>query len=96
MAASTYVVIARIPTAGIHAFQRYEEAVLPLLGHHGGRLARRLRSAAGDVEVHVVEFASPDGLAAYRDDPRRAAHAGLLAASGAQMQLVEVADVPTA
>jgi hypothetical protein len=94
--AATYVLLARIPAAGVGAFQRYEAAVLPLLADHGGRLERRLRSAAGDVEVHVIAFASEDGLAAYRADPRRAAHARLLEASGAQIELLEMRDVATA
>jgi uncharacterized protein (DUF1330 family) len=96
MAAVTYVLIARIPAAGVDAHQRYEAAVLPLLADHGGRLARRLRSADGGVEVHVIEFASGDGLDAYRADPRRAQHADLLATSGAQSELLEMRDVPTA
>jgi hypothetical protein len=94
--AVTYVLIARIPPAGIEAFRRYEHAVLPLLADHGGRLERRLRSEAGDVEVHVIAFAAPDDLARYRDDPRRAAHAQLLEASGARTELLEMRDVPTA
>ena len=94
--AVTYVLIARIPAAGIEAFRRYEDAVLPLLAEHGGRLERRLRRDAGDVEVHVLAFATPDGLARYRDDPRRAARAHLLEASGARTELLEMRDVPTA
>jgi uncharacterized protein (DUF1330 family) len=92
----TFVVIARIPRAGIERFQRYEAAVLPLIVEHGGRLERRLRSAEGDVEVHVLSFADPDGLAAYLDDPRRAEHRELLAASGAELELLEVDDIATA
>jgi hypothetical protein len=70
--------------------------VLPLLADHGGRLDRRLRSADGTVEVHMIEFASADGLAAYGADPRRAQHADRLAASGAELELLEVKDVPMA
>ena len=94
--AVTYVLIARIPKTGVDAFQRYEAAVLPLLADHGGRLARRLRSGDGSIEVHVIEFASADGLDGYRSDPRRAQRADLLATSGAQVELLEVDDVPTA
>jgi hypothetical protein len=94
--AVTYVLLARIPPAGIAAFRRYEDAVLPLLADHGGRLERRLRSEAGDVEVHVLAFAESDGLERYRGDPRRAAHAHLLEASGARTELLELGDVPTA
>jgi hypothetical protein len=96
--AVTYVLIARIPPAGMEAFRRYEDAVIPLLADHGGRLERRLRrdAADGDVEVHVIAFAATDGLTRYRDDPRRAAHAQLLEASGARTELLEMRDVPTA
>ena len=91
--AVTYVLVARIPGAGIEAFARYEAAVLPLLADHDGRLERRLRTAAGDVEVHVVSFASAEAFAAYRDDPRRAGHGALLEASGAQLEVLEMIDV---
>ena len=94
--AVTYVLIARIPPQGIEAYKRYETAVLPLLADHGGRLARQLRSAEGDVEVHIIEFATDDGLDAYRADPRRAQHTHLLEQSGAQSELLEVDDVATA
>jgi uncharacterized protein (DUF1330 family) len=94
--AVTYVVVARIPTAGVERFQRYEAAVLPLIAEHGGRLERRLRSASGDVEVHILSFASPAAFAAYRDDPRRAAHRELLETSGAEVELLALDDVPTA
>jgi hypothetical protein len=91
-----FVVIARIPRAGIERFQRYEDAVLPLLEEHGARLERRLRSPAGDIEVHVLSFAAPEALDAYLADPRRAAHRELLNASGAELELLEVDDIPTA
>jgi hypothetical protein len=86
-----YVLVARVPPAGVEAFQRYEAAVLPLLAEHGGRLARRLRTGDGAVEVHLVEFASAGGFDAYR-----AEHAALLETSGARMELLAVEDVPTA
>jgi uncharacterized protein (DUF1330 family) len=92
----TYVVVARIPPAGVERFQRYEAAVLPLLAEHGGRLERRLRSAGGGTEVHVLSFASAGAFAAYRDDPRRAEHRDLLEASGAAVEVIEVEDVPRA
>jgi hypothetical protein len=70
--------------------------VLPLLEEHGARLERRMRSRAGDAEVHILSFADPDALAAYLDDPRRAEHRELLAGSGAELELIEVDDIPTA
>jgi len=94
--AATYVLIARIPPAGVEAFQRYEAAVLPLLAEHGGRLDRRLRSADGTTEVHVISFDDAAGLDGYRADPRRARHARDLADSGAQVELLPVDDVATA
>jgi len=94
--AVTYVLVARIPRAGVEAFQHYEASVLPLLAEHRGRLARRLRTGDGEVEVHVVEFASAAAFDAYRADPRRAEHAALLETSGARMELLAVEDVPTA
>ncbi len=74
-------------------FQAYEGRVLPLLAEHGGHVERRLRSADERVEVHIVAFDSPAGLAAYVADPRREALAPLLARSGAEIELLEVADV---
>lgn len=46
-----YVLIADVPADGVDAFREYENAVLPLLGEHGSRLERRLRSADGHREV---------------------------------------------
>lgn len=87
-----YVLVARVPEHGLAAFEAYERAVLPLLAGHGGRLERRLRAADGRTEVHLVSFPSPERFAAYRDDPRRAEHAHLLAESGARTELFELSD----
>src|SRR5262249_23286495 len=70
---------------GEQAFLDFEAAVLPLLARHGGELLLRLRPdpasfVAGSLglpyEVHVVRFASADGLAGYTadDDRRRVVH----------------------
>jgi uncharacterized protein (DUF1330 family) len=83
----TYVLLARVPAAGVAQFAAYEDAVLPLLAEHGARLDLRLRAAGGQVEVHLVRFPSEAALAAYRADPRRAALADTLAASGAATDL---------
>lgn len=85
--------IARIPRDGVEEFQAYEACVLPLFGAHGGRLERRLRSADGMLEVHVVRFESAQMLQRYRADPRRAASQPLLAGSGAITETSEVLDV---
>ena len=92
--ALTLVLVARIPPDGVERFRRYEDAVLPLVAEHGGRLERRLRDASGQVEVHVVAFPSPEAFASYRADPRRAAHAELLEASRAAIEVLAVEDVP--
>lgn len=91
----TYLVLARVPEGGLAAFDAYERAVLPLLADHGGRLERRLRTPDGRTEAHLVSFPGDPEFAAYRADPRRADAAPLLAASGAEVELLAVRDVPT-
>lgn len=93
MTSVTYLLLARIPSVGLPSFEEYESRVLPLLSAHGGRLVRRLGSADRRVEVHLVEFSSPDAYAAYRDDPRRDEHGHLLEASGAATELFELYDL---
>ena len=86
--------IARIPPAGVAAFQQFESVVLPLMPRYGGRLHRRLRSADSCVELHIISFPSNDALDAYRSDPIRAEHLHLLVESEAVTELLELADVP--
>lgn len=90
MAPVTYALIARVPPGGVADFLAYEALVLPLLPEHAGRLDRRVRSADGTLEVHLLEFASAQSLADFRADPRRAAAAHLLEASGADLELTSV------
>jgi hypothetical protein len=85
--------VARIPAAGVDAFQRYEAEVLPTLAEHGAVLERRLRSADGSTEVHVIRFPAASAFVAYRDDARRGAQRELLDASGAETELYELHDV---
>ncbi len=89
----TFLMIARLPDGGLAGFDRYEEAVLPLLAEHGGRLERRLRASGGMLEAHVVTFPGRAEFDAYRADPRRGAATPLLEASGAVIELHEVRDV---
>ena len=84
---ATYVLLARVPAAGVAAFAAYEEAVLPLLPEHGARLDLRLCAAGGRVELHLLWFPDAQALEAYRADPRRAAAGDLLTASGAVTEL---------
>ena len=90
---ATFVLIARIPTAGIEDFRAYEDAVLPLLPEFNGRLERRLQSPDGTIEVHVVSFASDADQQNYRNDPRRTAQAWLLEKSSAKLELLPMANV---
>lgn len=89
------VQIVRIPAAGVEDFQRYESLVLPLLPKYGGVLERRLRSADGQIEIHVVSLPSQDALDRYRADPERQQHLALLERSGAITELIELMDVET-
>jgi uncharacterized protein (DUF1330 family) len=85
--------IARVPAAGVSDFQAYEACVLPILAEYGGALERRLRNADGTTELHVLRFASRDGLDRFRRDERRTAAAPLLQRSGATIELMELLDV---
>ena len=90
------VQIVRIPAEGVAAFQQFESVVLPLMPNYGGKLERRLRSADGRAEVHVLSFPSQEALDAYRADAVRVEHLPLLAESGAVAELLELDDVGTA
>lgn len=87
------VVLADVAPEGVEAFRRYEAAVLPLLERHDGRLERRLRTADGLAEVHVVSFRSRRAYQAYVADPERAGHRGLLDGVSMTQRLLEVSDV---
>jgi len=87
----TFVLIARIPSAGIEDFRAYEDAVLPLLPEFNGCLERRLRSPDGTVEIHIISFASDMDFQNYRNDPRRTAQAWLLERSSAKLELLPMA-----
>ena len=89
----TIVMVADAPAADVAAFQSYEALVLPLLDRHAGRLERRLRSADGTVEVHIVSFASRTGYESYLADPERTALRARLAGSQVGQRVVEVHDV---
>ena len=88
-----YLLVIHLPADGVESFQRYEAAVLPLLADHHGRLDRRLRSADGQTEVHLVSFPSADHFESYRNDPRRAKQSHLLDKAHARLELYELIDV---
>jgi hypothetical protein len=89
----TLVMVADVAREGVEAFQRYEAAVLPMLERHDGRLERRLRTADGQAEVHIVSFGSRAGYDAYIADPERADHRTLLEGVVLTQRLLEVIDV---
>ena len=89
----TFVLIVRIPAEGIEDFRAYEDAVLPLLPEHNGRLERRLRNPEGTIEMHIISFASDTDFQNYRNDPRRTAQAWLLEKSSAKLELLPMANV---
>lgn len=89
----TVVLVAELGTAAAEPFDAYERQVLPLLGRHGGRLERRLRTADGRTEVHLLSFPSRTGFDAYRADPAREALRPLLAGLDLSQRVLEVHDV---
>lgn len=91
----TLVLVADLPADVVATFRRYEDAVLPLLARHGGRLERRLRTGDGRTEVHVVSFDDQAGLDACLADPERVAHRVLLDGVELEQRLLRVTDVPT-
>ena len=86
---------ARLPTEppAVEPFAAYERRVLPLLARHGGRLDRRLRTADGHTEVHVLSFADRSGYDAYVAEPDRAAASRVLDGLDIDRLLLEVTDV---
>ena len=87
------IAIVRIPPEGVPDYLAYEDRVLPLLAEHGATLERRLRTADGTTEIHVLRFPSPAALEAYMGDPRRDEHRPLLEASGAATEVLRMEDV---
>ena len=85
--------VLRVPPEGLEDFCAYEDLVLPMLADHGGTLERRLRSDNGTVEIHLIRFSNQAGFDAFRDDPRRAAHAYLFNRSRGAIEVMTVDDV---
>ena len=88
------VLVVDLPPGGEAAFWRYEDAVLPLLVRHGGRLERRLRTPDARTEVHVVSFADEDGHRSYVADPERQGPRTLLDRFEPVQRSLRVEDVP--
>jgi hypothetical protein len=87
------VMLADVAREGVEAFQRYEAAVLPMPKRHDGQLERRLCTADGQAEVHIVSFGSRAAYEAYIADPERAGHRAMLEGVALTQRLLEVIDV---
>lgn len=71
----------------------YEDRVLPLLEHHGGRLLQRVRAVDprdAPYEVHLIELPSEAALQDYLDDPARLAMSDLRDQGIASTQVLRV------
>jgi uncharacterized protein (DUF1330 family) len=72
----------------------YEDAVLPLLDEHGGRLVARetvVRASENDpLEVQLIELRDQEGLDGYLSDPRRLALEGERAQAVARTQILRL------
>ncbi len=85
----TVVAVLDVPVGGVAALQRYEDLVLPLLARHDGALERRLRTADGTTEVHVLTFGSDAAYRGYLADPERLRHRAVLDDIGVQQRVLE-------
>jgi hypothetical protein len=88
----TLAVVVDLADDAVAPFDAYERRVLPLLARHGGRLDRRVRTADGRTEIHLLSFADRAGYDAYLADPDRTALGRLLDGLDVRRRLLEVAD----
>ena len=88
----TLALVVDLADDAVAPFDAYERRVLPLLTRHGGRLDRRLRTADGRAEIHLLSFADRAAYDAYLADPDRATAGGLLDGRDVQRRLWEVTD----
>ena len=88
-------VVVEMPDGAAAAGQAYEDAVLGLLGRHGGLLERRLRSVDGGTEVQIIRFPATAGLEAFMADPDRLALRAAAGDGAPAARVVEVRDVAT-
>jgi enamine deaminase RidA (YjgF/YER057c/UK114 family) len=89
----TLALVVDLAPDAVEPFDAFERRVLPLLARHGGRLDRRLRTADGRTEIHLLSFADRTGYDSYLADPDRAAAGHLLDGLDLQRRLLEVTEV---
>ncbi|MGN9764761.1 GNAT family N-acetyltransferase [Micromonospora sp. SD12] len=92
-AAVRLVALVELAADAVEAGRRYEDTVLGLLGRHGGRLERRLRTGDGRTEVHLIRFDTRDGYAGFLADPQRVALRGELGGAAPTARVLEVHEV---
>jgi len=88
------VAVVEMATGHFAAGGRYEDEVLALLGRHGGRVERRLRTGDGGSEVQILAFESRAGYEAVLTDPARLSLRAALGAAAPTTRVLEVSDVP--
>ncbi|MEV1075827.1 hypothetical protein [Micromonospora parva] len=88
----TLVAVVEFPVGAEAAGRRYEDAVLALLGRHGGHLDRRLHGTDGQTEVHVIRFDSRAGYESFLVDPDRVALRGELGEAAPTTRVIEVRE----
>jgi GNAT superfamily N-acetyltransferase len=87
------VAVVEMAAGQAEAGQRYEDAVLALLGRHGGALERRTRDAAGTTEVHLIRFTDRAGYESFMVDPERLAHREAIGEAAPTTRVIEVTDL---
>ena len=88
------VVLIDIPPEDTAIVVTYEDAVLPLLNRHGGRLQRRLRAVDQSAELHIISFDSREGQEAFATDPSRLQLMRLLQGRLLRQRVFEVTEAP--
>jgi len=61
-----------LTNADLEKFERYEDAVIPLLERYGITMAARLRAEDGSCEVHILDVPDMATMEQFRADPDRA------------------------
>ncbi|NJP35614.1 GNAT family N-acetyltransferase [Micromonospora thermarum] len=92
-AAVRLVALVELAPGAVEAGRAYEDRVLGLLGRHGGRVERRLRTGDGRTEVHVIRFDTRAGYESALADPERLALRADLGDAAPTTRVLEVEEV---
>ncbi|QGN45584.1 GNAT family N-acetyltransferase [Micromonospora sp. WMMC415] len=92
-AAVRLVALVELPPGAVEEGRAYEDRVLGLLGRHGGRVERRLRTGDGRTEVHVIRFDTRAGYESALADPERLALRAALGDAAPTTRVLEVEEV---